>query len=596
MRKKMKKRSVKKISKKPLPKKPVPDFSLPPMSISFSPSLAIKTGTWRYLTPVYVNKLAPCSEACPAGEDVEAVLALAGEGKFLEAWEKIVQENPLPRICGRVCFHPCEASCNRKEFDEPTSINALERFLGDYAYQRGAKIPLPQEKRSEKIAIIGSGPAGLSCAYHLARLGYNVNIFEAQPQLGGMLRYGIPAYRLPKEVLDQEIENILSLGVVWRPNSALGRDFIWEDLKNFDAIFLATGAWQSLKLRIPGEESSGVISGLEFLKKINTGQEISLGERVAVIGGGNTAMDVARAARRLGAKPLIIYRRTKEEMPAFAEEIAEAEEEGIEFIFLASPLKIISENGKVKGLECLKNTLGPPRKDGRPEPQPITNSNFLLEVETVIPAIGEIPDFSFLPQDLERTPTSLKIKETGAANLPRVFAGGDIIPQPRTVAYAIGSGKKAAMAIDATLKGKEIEEALCSARWGEKGSLSMALYLGVRQDKVPRQVVKFADLNPAYFQHQSRSAKEKLPAHERILNFAEVNLGLNRDKALMEAKRCFNCGVCNLCHNCYLFCPDLAISARPDHQDYEINLEYCKGCCICVAECPRGAISVEVKK
>lgn len=592
----MKKRSIKKISKNHLQKKPIYDFSLPPMSISFSPSLAIKTGTWRYLTPMYVNKLAPCSEACPAGEDVEAIMALAGEGKFLEAWEKIRQENPFPRICGRVCFHPCENACNRKEFDEPTSINALERFLGDYAYQVGAKIPLPKQKKKEKIAIIGSGPAGLSCAYYLARLGYNVNIYEAQPQLGGMLRYGIPAYRLPKEVLNQEIESILSLGVVWHTNSSLGRDFTWEDLKTFDAIFLATGAWQSLKLQIPGEESAGVISGLEFLKKINTGQEISLGERVAVIGGGNTAMDVARAARRLGAKPLIIYRRTKEEMPAFLEETAEAEEEGIEFIFLASPVRIISEKGKVSGIECLKNTLGPAGKDGRPEPQPIANSNFVLEVEAVIPAIGEVPDFSFLPAELERTPTSLKVKETGATSLPRIFAGGDIIAQPRTVAYAIGSGKKAAMVIDATLKGKKIEEALCFARWGEKGSLSMARYLSGRQDEAPQQVVRFANLNIAYFQHQSRSLKEKLLAQERIFNFTEVNSGLTQDKALMEAQRCFNCGVCNLCHNCYLFCPDLAISARPDKQGYEINLEYCKGCCICVAECPRGAISVEVKK
>ncbi len=592
----MKKRSAKKLSISRSAKKVAHDFSLPPMSISFSPSLAIKTGTWRYLTPMYVNKLAPCSEACPAGEDVEAVMAFAGEGKFFEAWEKIVQENPFPRICGRVCFHPCETACNRKEFDEPTSINALERFLGDYAYQIGAKFPIPKHKKKEKIAIIGSGPAGLSCAYHLARLGYNVNIYEAQPQLGGMLRYGIPAYRLPKDVLDQEIENILSLGLVWRTNYSLGRDFTWEDLKSFDAIFLATGAWQSLKLRIPGEESGGVISGLEFLKKINMGQEIPVGERVAVIGGGNTAMDVARAARRLGAKPLIIYRRSKEEMPAFAEEIAEAEEEGIEFIFLASPSKIISENGEVKGIECLKNTLGPPGKDGRPEPLPIANSNFLLEVDAVIPAIGEIPDFSFLPPNLERTSTSLKVKENGATSLPRVFAGGDIIAQPRTVAYAIGSGKKAAMVIDATLKGKKLEEALRLARWGEKGGLSMAYYFSGRQDELPLEVVKFNDLNIAYFQHQSRSPKEKLPAQERIYNFAEVNLGLNQDKALMEAKRCFNCGVCNLCHNCYLFCPDLAISARPDKQGYEINLEYCKGCCICVAECPRGAISVEVKK
>lgn len=592
----MKNRSVKKLSKSPSAKKIVHDFSLPPMSISFSPSLAIKTGTWRYLTPIYVNKLAPCIEACPAGEDVEAIMALAREGKFLEAWEKIGQENPFPRICGRVCFHPCETACNRKEFDEPTSINALERFLGDYAYQVGARIPIPQQKKKEKIAIIGSGPAGLSCAYHLARLGYNVNIYEAQSQLGGMLRYGIPAYRLPKEVLDQEIANILSLGIVWRTNFSLGQDFTWEDLKTFDAIFLATGAWQSLKLQIPGEESGRVISGLEFLKKINTGQEISVGERVAVIGGGNTAIDVARAARRLGAKPLIVYRRSKEEMPAFAEEIAEAEEEGIEFIFLASPLKIISENGKVKGLECLKNTLGPPGKDGRPEPQPIINSNFILEVEAVIPAIGEIPDFSFLPQNLERTSTFLKVKETGATSLPRVFAGGDIIAQPRTVAYAIGSGKKASIVIDAILKERKVEEALHFARWGEKGGLSMAHYLSGRQDELPRQVVRFADLNIAYFQHQSRSLKEKLPAQERISNFTEVNLGLKQDKALLEAKRCFNCGVCNLCHNCYLFCPDLAISTRPDKQGYEINLEYCKGCCICVAECPRGAISVEVKK
>ncbi len=592
----MKKKLDKKTAKSLATKRVVQDFSLPPMSISFSPSLAIKTGTWRYLTPVYINKLAPCSEACPAGEDVEAVLALAGEGRFLEAWEKIVQENPLPRICGRVCFHPCETFCNRKEFDEPTSINALERFLGDYAYQVGAKIPVLQEKRREKIAIIGSGPAGLSCAYHLARQGYIITIYEAQPQLGGMLRYGIPAYRLPKEVLDQELAAILSLGIDWRTNFALGRDFTWEDLKNFDAIFLATGAWQSLSLKIPGEENAGVISGLELLKEINTGQEVFLGERVAVIGGGNTALDVARAALRLGAKPLVIYRRTKEEMPAFGEEIAEAEEEGIEFIFLASPLKIISENGKVKGLECLKNTLGPPGKDGRPEPQPIANSNFLLEVETVIPAIGEIPDFSFLPPTLERTSTSLSLKETGATSLPRVFAGGDIIAQPRTVAYAIGSGKKAAIVIDATLQGRKIEEALSYARWGGKGGLSMVGYLNRPKANLPQQVVSYADLNSAYFQHQSRSLKEKLPAQERISNFAEVNLGLSQEKALREAKRCFNCGVCNLCHNCYLFCPDLAISARPDKQGYEINLEYCKGCCICVAECPRGAISVEVKK
>lgn len=592
----MKKKPAKKLGKSRYSQVSDFDFSLPPMSISLESTLAIKTGTWRYLTPVYINKFAPCNESCPAGEDIESALALAREGNFLEAWQKIVQENPLPRVCGRVCFHPCETACNRREFDEPTSINALERFLGDYAYQVGSKLPSPQGKRGEKVAIIGSGPAGLACAYHLARLGYSVTIYEAQPQLGGMLRYGIPAYRLPKEVLDQEITNILSLGVITQTNSSLGKEVAWADLRNFDAIFLATGAWKSLPLRIPGEQNERVMSGLDFLMKINTGQRVYLGERVAIIGGGNTAIDVARSILRQGVKPLLIYRRSPEEMPAFMEEIREAEEEGVEFIFLTSPLKIITENDQVKGVECIKNILGPPGKDGRPEPQPLANSNFILPIDGIISAIGEIPDFSFLPEDLERTSASLQIKETGLTSLPRVFAGGDIIPQPRSVAYALGSGKKAAIAIDATLQGKNPEEALRLARWGGKGSVSMLRYLNGGQDNLADQMIKFSDLNAAYFQRQPRHAPEKLSSAERISNFKEVNLGLTKEKAEEEAKRCFNCGVCNLCHNCYHFCPDMAISARPDKLGYEINLDYCKGCCICVEECPWGALSVEVKK
>ena len=569
---------------------------LPPMSFSYEGSQASKTGTWRYLTPAYLNKLAPCNESCPAGEDVEAAMVLAGQEDYLGAWEKITQENPLPRVCGRVCFHPCEAACNRKEFDEATSINALERFVGDHAFQSGKRPPPPQEKKREKVAIIGSGPAGLSCAYHLSSLGYGVTLFEAQPKLGGVLRYGIPSYRLPKDILDQEIDNILSLGVEAKTGVRVGKDVRWAELKNFDAVFVAAGAWKSLPLKVPGEDAKGVMSGLEFLQRVNSGQPVDPGQRVAIIGGGNTAMDAARSALRLGAKPLIIYRRTREEMPAWEEEVSETGEESIEFIFLSSPVKIVTENGKVKGVECIKNLLGPIGKDGRREPRPIEGSNFTLPVDAVISAIGETPDFSFLPEELRQYTGSLPVDETGATGVKGVFAGGDIIAQPRTVAYAIGSGKKAAMAVDATLRGKNAVEGLRSARWGEKGSLSMARYKKGGTDGIAPEVIPFSALNTAYFKRQVRKRKEKLPLSRRTSGFSEVNLGLSPDSALYEAKRCFNCGVCNLCHNCFIYCPDLAISARPDKQGYDINYDYCKGCCICVEECPRGAISVEVKK
>lgn len=587
-----KKKQGKKKPPLPLPKK----SSFPPFSLSFEGTQASKTGTWRYLTPAYLNKLAPCNEACPAGEDVEAAMVLAGQEDYLGAWEKIIQENPLPRVCGRVCFHPCERACNRKEFDEATAINGLERFLGDHAYQAGKHFLLPQEKEKEKVAIIGSGPAGLSCAYHLASLGYGVTIFEAQPQLGGMLRYGIPPYRLPKDILDQEIGNILALGVEAKTNAGLGTEVQWKDLQRFDAWFVATGAWKSMPMNIPGEDAAGVMSGLEFLKKINSGQTVDLGQRVAIIGGGNTAMDAARSALRLGAKPLIIYRRTKEEMPAWEEEVTEAEEESIECIFLSSPIKILTENGNVQGIECIKNLLGPPGRDGRRQPQPIAGSNFTLPVDSVISSIGEVPDLSFLPQELQKSAGSLFVNEVGATSRKKVFAGGDITAQPRTVSYAIGSGKKAAMAIDATLRGKDVLEALRCARWGEKGILSMARYQKRCWDGLAQEVVTFSEINTAYFKPQARRAKEKISVPQRTSNFSEVTLGLSAAAALEEAKRCFNCGVCNLCHNCFLYCPDMAISARPDMQGYEINLDYCKGCCICVAECPRGAISVEVKK
>ncbi len=566
---------------------------LPPMSMSLEPTLATKTGTWRYLTPAYHDKLPPCNEACPAGEDIEGALALAGQEDFIGAWERIAQENPLPRVCGRVCFHPCEGACNRREFDEATSINALERFLGDYAFQAGKRLAPPRERRGEKVAVIGSGPAGLSCAYHLASLGYGVEIFEALPKLGGMLRYGIPAYRLPKEVLDQEIDAILALGVKTRTGCRVGVDLPWTELGRYDAVFAATGAWQSLPLSIPGEEAA--ISGVAFLQKMNAGESVNLGPRVAILGGGNTAMDAARSALRLGSKPLVIYRRTQEEMPAWQEEVAEAAEEQIEFIFLSSPRKILVENGQVKGIVCIKNSLGSPGKDGRREPRPIENSEFTLTVDAVISAIGEAPDLSFFPAEMKSGKGAVFVDESGATSIKKCFAGGDLVTQPRTVSYAIGSGKRAALAIDAAFRGGDAADSVRRSRQG-KGGVSMSRYKGGAADGEGQKPAAFADLNPAYFSRRSRTVREKAPAAMRTGDFREISPGLSPAAALDEAKRCFNCGVCNLCHNCYLYCPDLAISARPDGAGYAINYDYCKGCCICVEECPRGAISIEVKK
>ncbi len=331
---------------------------LPPMSFSYEGSQASKTGTWRYLTPAYLNKLAPCNESCPAGEDVEAAMVLAGQEDYLGAWEKITQENPLPRVCGRVCFHPCEAACNRKEFDEATSINALERFVGDQAFQSGKRFPPPQEKKREKVAIIGSGPAGLSCAYYLALMGYRVTIFEKLPEPGGMAAVGIPDYRLPREVLRAEIGRVEALGAEIKYNTRFGVDVTMEQLfeQGYEAVFVAVGAHQSARMGCEGEDAGyqGFMPGVEFLREIAFGNVPLKGRTMLVIGGGNVAMDCVRSSRRIGFDDVkLLYRRTEAEMPADQVEIVEAKEEGVEMVTLVAPTKIIAEDGVVKGLECL---------------------------------------------------------------------------------------------------------------------------------------------------------------------------------------------------------------------------------------------------
>jgi len=553
-----------------------------------------KTGTWRYLRPRFANKTSPCNEGCPAGQDVEGAMVLIGKGKILEAWELFKEENPFPAVCGRVCYHPCESSCNRAEFDEAVSINGLERFMADTASRQGRKPTwVKREKHKEKIAIIGSGPAGLTCAYHLARMGYGVTVFEALPVLGGMLRVGIPEYRLPKKVLEEEIDQILELGVKAEMNVRLGKGTLLNDLKEYQAVFLAMGNHRSKTLRVPGEDAQGVMSGVEFLRKVGLGQQIALSKRVAVVGGGNTAIDAARTALRLGAKPFIVYRRTKEEMPAFAAEIQEAEEEGIEISFLVSPVRVIAENGRASRLECVKNRLGPPDEDGRRRPVEVKGSNFFLEVDEIITAIGEEADLSALPKKIGIKDNTILTDERGATKQKGIFAGGDIVQQPRTVVHAIGSGKRAAIFIDCLLRKKKWEGLFDSIRIGERGGLSMKHYLQEEEQRVPvsSRTVRLKDLNLDYFEYKKRPKMPKVPPAKRLGSFQEVNLGFTEEAAIEAANRCFNCGVCNLCDNCYIFCPDVAI--RKEEGRNVVDYDYCKGCGICVEECPRDAMVME---
>ncbi|MDP2970125.1 MAG: NAD(P)-binding protein [Deltaproteobacteria bacterium] len=564
---------------------------MPMISVSLGNMDWNKTGTWRTQRPFYEDKTPPCSAACPAGNDIVAFIQKFAQEDFVGAWNLIKEENPFPGICGRVCFHPCEPKCNRGSFDEPVAIHALERFVAEFASRLDRKTAMPQKRRKERIAIIGSGPAGMSCAYHLARFHYDVTVFESSTLAGGMLRMGIPSYRLPRDVLDRELSDIEALGVEIRTGLTLGENFRIQDLKDYQAIFIATGAHQSRRLDMPGEKGRGVHSGLDLLKKINLNKKVMLGDRIAIIGGGNTAMDVARSVIRLGKKATILYRRSKEEMPAFEDEIVEALEEGVKIRYLVNPIRVGQKDG-LKRLECLRMELGEKDESGRRRPVPIANSNFFIDVESVLIAAGEEIDFSFLPRGMEKKEGIILTHRDTSAGIKGVFAGGDLTSNQRTVAHAIGSGKKAAMAIDAFLKGKDAEEVIIQHLIGDGPSLSIFRYL--RPDERTRNphIVKFEELNMDYFEPSNRQRELKVLRKERIKSFVEVTSTLSEGAAVDEAERCFNCGTCNECENCYVFCPDVSILKAGKTLSRQVDYDYCKGCGICFTECPRGAISL----
>jgi len=498
----------------------------------------------------------PCKSTCPAHIPVQGYIALIGQGKFNKALALIRETTAFVGTLGRVCHHPCELECKRKDVDSPLAICALKRFAYDVAAP-SAPPPQPVERtQTEKVAIVGAGPAGLSAAYDLVRKGYGVTVYEALPVAGGMLAVGIPAYRLPKDVLQKEIDYIKALGVEIKLNTPIGRDGApsLEDLRqSYDAVFLAVGAHRSRKLNIPGEALPGVIHSTDFLRALNLGQEVELGKRVAVIGGGNAAVDAARSAIRLGSEVTIVYRRSRVEMPAIPAEVDAAAEEGVKLHFLAAPVRILSEDGRVTAMECIRMELGEPDESGRRRPVPIPGSEFTIEVDTVIVSIGQKPDLSPLAE-AEATPwgTLTADPDTMATPLEGLFAGGDAVTGPASAVEAVAAGQRAAESIHRYLRGMDLRAGR-TFEWPRAADIEVEI--------------------PAGTEKAARQGMPALPMSERRSSFKEVELGLTEEQAQAEAARCLSCAVCSECLECVSLCEAQAIdhNMREEFVDLQVG-------------------------
>lgn len=482
-----------------------------------------------------VDKISPCEEACPLHTDVPSYVIAIAQGKFKEALAVIRQTNPFPSVCGRVCHHPCEEECNRVLIDKPVAIQWLKRLVADYELNGGARRPRRARRtRKERVAIVGSGPAGLTAAYDLVRQGYGVTVYEASPVAGGMLATGIPDFILPKEIVEAEIGYIKDLGVEIKTNTPIGEDLTLDDLwrRGYNAIFLAAGAHASQKLGIPGEDLEGVIDALLFLKAVKLGQKVHVRGKVAVIGGGNVAIDSARTALRLDCEEVsILYRRSREEMPATDDEVEAAEREGVKIQYLVAPIEVLSTKGRVGGLRCTRMELGEPDSSGRRRPIPIKGSQFLIELDTVISAIGQASHLSLLSQvsgiETKKDGTFVVDSDTMATNLAGVFAGGDCVTLPGTVTESMAAGRKAAQSIDRYLQGKDLREG---------------------QPLAAKEVLKIEpEMIPGFLICKARWEMPLLSPQDAVRCFREVKLGYTEWQGIEEAKRCLNCRMCANC-------------------------------------------------
>ncbi|MGH3135435.1 MAG: NAD(P)-binding protein [Gaiellaceae bacterium] len=533
------------------------------ITLDVGSSRANRTGNWRTERPVYVHRLPPCSNACPAGENIQQWLYDAEDGGagYERAWRQIMEDNPFPAVMGRVCYHPCESVCNRAQLDEAVGINAVERFLGDEAIARGWQAEITAPRSGGRVLVVGAGPSGLAAAYHLARMGHGVAIYDAGPKPGGMMRYGIPKYRLPRDVLDAEIRRILDLGVTLEPNHDVSSILEAMEEGRFDAVFLAVGAHLGKRAYIPAGSAAKMVDAVSLLRSMEGEGPPRLGRRVVVYGGGNTAMDAARTAKRLGAEEaIVVYRRTRERMPAHDFEVEEAEEEGVLMKWLSTIKQADAGRLVVERMEL--DETGFPQPTGELEE---------LEADSLVLALGQETDLSLLEgiPGLELEDGVVEVDPNMMTGYPGIFAGGDMVPAERTVTVGVGHGKKAARSIDAWLRGGSYE-------------------------RVPRnELATFDGLNTWYYTDAPRSLQPHLELARRQSTFEEVLGGLDRSTALYEARRCLSCGNCFSCDNCYGMCPDNAVlKLGALDEPYAVDYDYCKGCGICAAECPCGAIEM----
>jgi len=536
------------------------------------------TGNFRFYRPVYRDKTPPCNHACPTGEQIQKYLDHVKHDRYLDGYLTILEDNPMPSVTGRVCYHPCETACNRAAHDEPIGIRGVERFLGDFGLKLAdnpVKRDLPP-LNGKTVAIVGSGPGGLGCAYHLRRKGYASVIFEALDKPGGMLRAGIPAWHLPEEILDAEVAKLLDLGgIEIQCGVRVGADgelTLAELARRYDAVFLALGQDVGRRLQAEGAQARGVIGALEFLRETGLGRPVKTGKKVLVIGGGNTASDAARSAIRLGgetAEATIVSLEAEDELLIVAEDLAQAREEGVRFRPQTALVRVLADDeGNVRAAVLCQASL---QKDSRGAVTPQFTEGTEAEVpcDTILVAIGQVQVLDWLPADCAER-GRLRADEYGRIPHPSgtVFTGGDVMRGPSMVVDALGDGKRAARDIDRVLSAEPL-----------------------RPDD-PVEVMPYEKLNTAYFRHSPRTEAPLAPAPaRRTSQVTEVTLAYSREQALAEADRCMSCGVCNGCDNCYIVCPDVSVmrDARENGR-YSIRTHYCKGCLVCVQECPTGCL------
>jgi NADPH-dependent glutamate synthase beta subunit-like oxidoreductase len=519
-----------------------------------------QTGPFRERRPLYVDLLPPCNAGCPAGENIQAWLSHTQDGRHEEAWRQLVSDNPFPAIHGRVCYHPCESVCNRASLDSAVSIHSVERFLGDLALERGWTFDVPPGRGGKRVLVIGGGPSGLAAAYHLALRGHEVEIRDAGEQAGGMMRYGIPAYRLPRDVMAGEIDRIEAMGVRVTRNHRV-EDLVAErEEGRFDAVFVAIGAHLSKRVDIPARDAGPIIDAVSFLRSVASGERPLIGRRVAVYGGGNTAMDAARTARRMGAEPLIVYRRTREQMPAHEEEAEDAEREGVEIHWLRTISTFEGPELQVEVMEL--DETGYPQPTGRYE---------TLAADTVILALGQKSETEFLRDvpgvEIARDGT-VQVSATMETGSPGLFAGGDMVPSEMTVTVGVGHGKKAARNIDAWLRGADSTTA------------------------AKHDLASFDRLHLWYFGDNARREQPELAVEERVSDFGEVVGGLTGEEAAYEAGRCLSCGNCFECDGCLGACPEDAVIKLGPGSRYRFDYDKCTGCGVCFEQCPVHAIEM----